>query len=516
MTPEDPADATRPDASARARPLAVRAGLLTATLVAAAAGIAALVLALGLGGSDPLDVSIQQVARDAREAPDPGSSDPLAFAEGDSARLVQRAMLGTSHVIYAKSPDGVEASAQRTAQWRDDVERAAEAHGVSPDILEAMVFLESAGRPTVMADGTPSSASGLAQIIPSTAVDLLGMRVDLPRSIALTKRIDRAIERGEGERAHDLVRERAQIDQRFDPEAALNGAARYLQIARERFGSEQLAVVSYHMGIGNLESVIERFTGTEVDGGSVAEVVEAEDLDYARLFFDSSPLRNERAWDLLGSLGDDSSTYLWRVYAAARILRLRREDPDRLAMLAELQTAKATAEEVFHPEETTEVFADQPAIEDAIAGGELVSLPDGEEYGFRVSRKLGELARRLGVAREPYRSLRPEALAALVYMSARVREINRGEGELTVTSAVRDRAYQEALIGVNPEATRAYSLHTTGYSFDVLRRYSGDRQAAAFQFVLDRLRALAVIDYAVEPRAIHVTVSNGARPLLEG
>jgi hypothetical protein len=102
----------------------------------------------------------------------------------------------------------------------------------------------------------------------------------------------------------------------------------------------------------------------------------------------------------------------------------------------------------------------------------------------------------------------------LIYMSARVAEIHGGKGKLIVTSAVRDEEYQRELIGVNPEATPAYSLHTTGYSFDVLRRYRNDRQAAAFQFMLDRLRALAVIDYAVEPDAIHVTVADGARPLL--
>jgi hypothetical protein len=32
--------------------------------------------------------------------------------------------------------------------------------------------------------------------------------------------------------------------------------------------------------------------------------------------------------------------------------------------------------------------------------------------------------------------------------------------------------------------------------------------------VLDRLRALDVIDYAVEPGAIHLTVSSQAAPLL--
>ena len=83
-----------------------------------------------------------------------------------------------------------------------------------------------------------------------------------------------------------------------------------------------------------------------------------------------------------------------------------------------------------------------------------------------------------------------------------------------MTSAVRDEEYQRALVGINPEATPAYSLHTTGYSFDILRKYRDDEQAQAFQFMLDRLRALAVIDYAVEPQAIHVTVSDEAAPLL--
>ncbi len=78
---------------------------------------------------------------------------------------------------------------------------------------------------------------------------------------------------------------------------------------------------------------------------------------------------------------------------------------------------------------------------------------------------------------------------------------------------MRDEEYQRALVGINPEATSEYSLHTTGYSFDILRKYRNDRQAEAFQFMLDRLRALAVIDYAVEPTAIHITVSDGRSAL---
>jgi hypothetical protein len=97
-------------------------------------------------------------------------------------------------------------------------------------------------------------------------------------------------------------------------------------------------------------------------------------------------------------------------------------------------------------------------------------------------------------------------------MTGWVRELTGGSGSLIVTSAVRDREYQRALGKRNPEATDAYSLHTTGWSFDVLREYESDRQAGSFQFVLDRLQALGLIDYAVEPSAIHVTVSGDPGP----
>ena len=127
---------------------------------------------------------------------------------------------------------------------------------------------------------------------------------------------------------------------------------------------------------------------------------------------------------------------------------------------------------------------------------------------------MGELAPKLGGDPSTYRALRPEALAALTYIGAKVKAISGDERPLKVTSSVRDREYQEALIGVNGEATTEYSLHTTGYSFDIKRDYESNKQAAAFQFVLDRMRALALLDYAYEPTAIHVTVSDNAAVLL--
>jgi hypothetical protein len=125
---------------------------------------------------------------------------------------------------------------------------------------------------------------------------------------------------------------------------------------------------------------------------------------------------------------------------------------------------------------------------------------------------MGSLAPKLGRPRSLYRGLRPEALAMLVYIAAGVHEIG-GPGNLNVTSTVRDQRYQRLLVRRNDQATHAYSLHTTGFAFDVARQYRSLKQAQAFQFMLDRLQALNLIAFAVEPEAIHITVSSDASVL---
>ena len=73
---------------------------------------------------------------------------------------------------------------------------------------------------------------------------------------------------------------------------------------------------------------------------------------------------------------------------------------------------------------------------------------------------------------------------------------------------MRDLGYQNILTRKNPEATHGYSLHTTGWAFDVERKYASREQALAFQFMLDRLQALNLIAWVREPAAIHVTVGR--------
>lgn len=439
-----------------------------------------------------------------------GTYDPLAYSTALQARFEQEAAAGESHIVYAKSPGGVIATARRTARWRPLIDRAAAAGGIDPGVLEGMVFLESAGRPDVIAGSDPADAAGLAQILAETGQNLLGMRVNLAASRRLTRQILRARRPA---RVRRLEAARRRVDDRFEPAKALQGAVRYLDIAKARFGRQDLAVTSYHMGIGNLEDVLRDYAGSAA-GTPVGKLVRDDGLSYARVYFDSSPLRHPAAWNLLSRFGDDSSNYYWKVLAAEQIMRLYRTDPAELSRLSRLQTARASAEEVLHPEATTHRYADPAAIATDVDARLLIPLPDApRRYGFRIDPLLGQFAARLHRRRTLYRHLRPEALALLVYMAAGTREIGGEATPLSVTSAVRDDRYQRLVAAANIEATRGYSLHTTGFAFDIRRAYSSRREAVAFQFMLDRLQAMNLIAWVREPQAIHVTVSSAARVL---
>ena len=449
--------------------------LVAAAFVLLAAGVAGV---LARTGDAPVAVPVVptppgEVARESEPLTDPFAWDPRRADEFE-----RRAAAGNSHPLYALSPGGVVASAERTARWRPLVERAADQAEVDPDTLEGLVLLESAGRADARAPGDLESAAGLTQILAETGSNLLGLRVDVAASERFTRRLERAERRGRERRAEAVREARASVDQRFDPERALAATARYLTIARDRLGREDLAFVSYHMGIGNLEDVLSAYGSRP---------------SYTQVYFDSTPTRHARAYRLLAAFGDDSSNYWWKVLAAREIMRLWREDRQELLRLNALHTAKGSAEEVLHPLAETPVYATPQDLGRAWDAGDIVPFPEDEVVtGLRRHRRMGELARRIDQPAERYRGLRRSALAMALYIGAQVRELS-GRAPLIVTSTVRDGSYQTVLAARNPEATRRYSLHTTGWAFDVLREYRSRRQALAFQFVLDRLRSLNAI-----------------------
>jgi hypothetical protein len=467
----------------------------------------AAIAVLALRGGD--DASGALVPRDPLPA-----DDALAYVEGTDGELEEAAAFGLSQPLYARSPGGVFASARRTDSFRSLIEDAVEGSGFDADDVEAIVFLESGGRPDVIAGDDPVRASGLTQILAETAQNFLGMKVDLERSRRLTVRINGAERRGQIALADRLRDQRRRVDARFDPEQALAGTVRYLTTARERLGRDDLAIVSYHMGIGNLSSVLRAYAAGQ-DELDIPALVDDNDLSWARVFFDTVPDTKPVAWALLSRLGDDSPTYYWRVLAAREIMRLYRDDADRLQELDLLHRAKGSAEEVLHPPIETERFVDPVELARAWDEGLLQRLPNEPgRLGFVVAPSMGELASQVGQPRLLYRGLREEALAMLVYIGGRVQRLSGATRPLTLTSTVRDDSYQRLLRARNSEAA-GYSLHTTGYAFDIRRRYASGEQAQAFQFVLDRLTARGLIAWVREPAAIHITVSKEAKALVE-
>ena len=134
-------------------------------------------------------------------------------------------------------------------------------------------------------------------------------------------------------------------------------------------------------------------------------------------------------------------------------------------------------EEVFHPENETEVFETPDEISDALDDGDLVPLPDEPALGWEPDQDIGELAGELDQSPELYRALRPEALATLTYLAGLVRE----QSGAATPAAGDERRPRPHLPGparaVELQATAEYSLHTTGWAFDIRRDYESKQQA---------------------------------------
>ncbi|MBI5106228.1 MAG: transglycosylase SLT domain-containing protein [Solirubrobacterales bacterium] len=397
-----------------------------------------------------------------------------AYDAGQQQEFEERAAAGLAHPLFEKSPGGALATARRVAALRPLVERAA-GDAWDPDVLEGIVFLESAGRPDATASDDLEGAAGLTQILAQTGSGLLDMRVDVAASKRYTRRLARATS---PRRRAALLAARRRVDERFDPAKALAATVRYLEFAKGELGRDDLAVVSYHMGVGNLQRALRAYGD--------------EDVPYAQLYFDSSPAEHEAAWRVLSSLGDDSSTYLWRIRAAQGIMEQFRKDPAKLAERQRLHAAAPSAEQVLRPPGTPR-FA-----EPADLRTEDLAVVEGR--GLRLSRTLA-------AAPAGNRALRPAALAVLRDLAAGVAEVS-GTGPLTVTAASRDVRSEDEDPRFDVEAPP--SMHTTGYAFDLSRRYRSPAQARALQFWLDRLTALDVIAWVREPAHIHVTVGPRA------
>ena len=167
-----PWDAVRRRSSRNVRArVAVLAGVVVLIAVAAS-------LVLRGDAPDPGAQTVPTPPAGQSDAAGSAIPDPFAYTPDREDDFVARASQGAAHVLYARSPGGALATAERVARWRPQVERAAKQAKVDPDMLEALVFLESAGREDAIASDT-EGAVGLTQILAETGQNLLGMQVDV-------------------------------------------------------------------------------------------------------------------------------------------------------------------------------------------------------------------------------------------------------------------------------------------------------------------------------------------------
>jgi hypothetical protein len=341
----------------------------------------------------------------------------LAAAPAASAGIGADAAKSFGRGLFVSSPGGAVRTAARVTAWHRLAVRATRGTGISPSLLEGMIFVESSGRPKVVGLG---GHWGLTQL--ST--------------------------------------------KRMRPAAQLRATVRRLERARRALGRLDLAVASYHLGVQRLR----------------------HEPSYASFYF-RSPLQGPEV------------DYYWKVLAAERVLRMYRHDRSALRYEQRLQFKKNSAEEVLHPRPTTPQFRTPAAIGRALRRGYLVRIP---RLHLRV--RVGSVARALGRSPRLYAALRPQALDVLRYIVSEMHAYK----PLLLTSAVRDDRYQRLLTTVNPVATKAYSLHTTGYAFDIRRSFSSGAEKHAFFRVLQRLQAVNAIAYIPELAAMHIAVASDA------
>lgn len=155
-------------------------------------------------------------------------------------------------------------------------------------------------------------------------------------------------------------------------------------------------------------------------------------------------------------------------------------------------------------------FQDRHELARLIAAGDLVRVPD-RGIGFEIERTIGSrVPCRL---RWVYRYLRPQSLRVVEELGREFSMRFRGRS-FVLCSLVRSLAYQALLANANAtaEQARTTSSHTTGYTFDVLKRGLQGRELRWFRNRLLELEEAGRILATEERGCFHIMVIPTAPP----
>ena len=349
---------------------------------------------------------------------DPGEPDPFAYEPGREEEFVERATAGHSHVLYAKSPGGVGghrapggALAPARSRRPPAASRPGPARGdrVPRERRQPGGARERRPRGRGRADPDPGRhrheparhARGRGRQRAADAADA-APRADARGCCASAARSTSASTRARRWRA----------------------PVRYLKLARERFGREDLAVVSYHMGMGNLENVLDAYGD---DDGELGARLLRRDAAQPPARLPAALRLRRRLRDLpvarLRGAGDHAPLprRTRPSCAAARRCRRPRPPPRRCSTRARRRRSSRRP----------------TSSRTAYRVGRAAAVR-GRPRDAARPRRTGELAARLDAERRLYRGLRPEAYELAVYLAAGVRSVSGTRASLIVTSTVRD------------------------------------------------------------------------------
>ena len=348
------------------------------------------------------------------------------------------------------SPGGVVASAERTAAFRPEIEAAAVAPRGRPRHARGG-DLPRERRPS-RGDRRPDARVGLRawrRSSPRPRPTCSGWRSTWRRA---SRSPSGSPTRDAPARDRAAARRAGRGRPALRPRAAIDGAARYLEIAGERFGADDLAVVSYHMGIGNLESVLRAYA----DAGERAADRRAGRRSRASptrsVYFDSSPYAHREAYELLTGFGDESAEYLWKVRASERDPATSTATiPSGSPRPPSWRPRRRPWRRSFTPRTRPRSSTIPTRSTRRSTTASWCRCPFEPGLGWVPDKQIGELAAELDqdAGALPRAAPRGAGDAQLPGRAWSCYESNE-PAPLLVTSAVRDRDYQELLVGVQP------------------------------------------------------------------
>ncbi len=397
------------------------------------------------------------------------SFDELFRTEEDVLPLIRRALQQPS--VQADVKTFAAELKMRNAEFMNYWER----------LQEADLYLESGGNPDAI---SPAGACGVAQWMPGPGKKM-GLRIDIDKSLAFTLQISMLNQEAARlislikqaptsttpqqnqdashlletilSRIKSLQKQRAKVDDRFNPQIAIFAQTRYLLALWHKLPDASWLFQAYHGGEAGAERTIKRWMGKKYTGTAAAAIrggYGGNPLDFETVYLTSTPTLHPRAFEYLYSRGDDHRHYWWKILCAATAFEALHNHPTGIRVMYGLLLPGAPPPAIWYGTDPRG-FRNLKDIQESLAAGELV--PIRAEESMQISIPPVNTAEQ---ASPMLSSLTPEAAACLKAVARQYR-LAGGKERLLVCQMCQTEQ-QQAVYG-----PLTLDFHRIGVAFDL-------------------------------------------------